>query len=44
MGSPFDPNLHDAVMRELNNDVADGTVLEEFRKVAGGAGAGAEFI
>lgn len=38
VGSPFDPNLHDAVMRELNNDVADGTVLEEFRKVRGEAG------
>ncbi|KAI7840150.1 hypothetical protein COHA_005933 [Chlorella ohadii] len=32
VGSPFDPNLHDGVMRELNNDVPDGTVLEEFRK------------
>ena len=36
VGSPFDPNLHDGVMRELNNDVPDGTVLEEFRKVGGG--------
>ena len=32
MGSPFDPNLHDGIMREPNNDVPDGTVLEEFRK------------
>lgn len=32
MGSPFDPNLHDAIMREASEDVPDGTVLEEFRK------------
>lgn len=35
VGSPFDPNMHDGIMRELNNDVPDGTVLEEFRKVGG---------
>jgi molecular chaperone GrpE len=32
VGSPFDPNLHDGIMREANNEVPDGTVLEEFRK------------
>ncbi|EFN54265.1 hypothetical protein CHLNCDRAFT_36141 [Chlorella variabilis] len=32
VGSPFDPNLHDAIMREASEDVPDGTVLEEFRK------------
>ena len=32
VGQPFDPNFHDAVMREQNNDVPDGTVLHEFRK------------
>ena len=34
VGAPFDPNLHDAIMREESDDVADGTILEEFRKVA----------
>lgn len=37
VGAPFDPNLHDAIMREESDDVADGTILEEFRKV-GAAG------
>lgn len=32
VGEPFDPNVHDAIMREANEDVPDGTVLEEFRK------------
>lgn len=31
-GAPFDPAVHDAVMREPNEDVPDGTVLQEFRK------------
>jgi molecular chaperone GrpE len=31
-GQPFDPALHDAIMREETDDVADGTVLQEFRK------------
>ena len=31
-GEPFDPELHEAIMREPNDDVPDGTVLEEFRK------------
>ena len=32
VGQPFDPSFHDAVMREQNDDVPDGTVLQEFRK------------
>jgi molecular chaperone GrpE len=32
VGSPFDPSLHDAIMREASDQVPDGTVLEEFRK------------
>lgn len=31
-GEPFDPEVHEAIMREPNEDVPDGTVLEEFRK------------
>lgn len=31
-GSPFDPNVHEAVMRELDDSVPDGTVLQEFRR------------
>lgn len=32
VGSPFDPELHEAIMREPSDDVPDGTVLMEFRK------------
>lgn len=32
IGSPFDPELHDGIMKEETVDEADGTVLEEFRK------------
>ena len=32
VGFPFDPNFHDAIMQEPNDDVPDGTVLAEFRK------------
>ncbi|CAD7696798.1 unnamed protein product [Ostreobium quekettii] len=32
VGQPFDPNVHEAVMREPNDDVPDQTVLEEFRR------------
>lgn len=32
VGTPFDPEMHDGVMREENDDVPDGEVLEEFRK------------
>jgi molecular chaperone GrpE len=28
-GQPFDPSLHDAIMREPTKDFADGTVMEE---------------
>ena len=31
-GAPFDPNVHEAVMRELDDSVPDGTVLQEFRR------------
>lgn len=32
VGEPFDPEVHEAIMREPSEDVPDGTVLEEFRK------------
>jgi molecular chaperone GrpE len=32
VGSPFNPEVHDAIMREENDDVPDGTVLKEFRR------------
>ena len=32
VGGPFDPELHEAIMREPSEDVPDGTILEEFRK------------
>ena len=32
VGQPFDPNFHEAIMKEANNEVPDGTVLIEFRK------------
>jgi molecular chaperone GrpE len=31
-GAPFDPEVHEAIMREPSEDVPDGHVLEEFRK------------
>jgi molecular chaperone GrpE len=31
-GEPFDPNLHEAVMRETTNEHPEGTVLEELRR------------
>ena len=31
-GAPFDPAVHDAVLREPSDDVPDGTVLQEFRR------------
>ncbi|EFJ47186.1 hypothetical protein VOLCADRAFT_109146 [Volvox carteri f. nagariensis] len=31
-GTAFDPNIHDAIMREPSNSHPDGTVLQEFRK------------
>lgn len=32
VGAPFDPEVHDAIMREENDEVPDGTVLKEFRR------------
>jgi molecular chaperone GrpE len=32
VGQPFDPNFHDAIAREDNDDVPDGTILKEFRR------------
>lgn len=32
VGSLFDPELHEAIMREPNDEVPDGTVIMEFRK------------
>ncbi|DBA78448.1 hypothetical protein WJX79_008362 [Trebouxia sp. C0005] len=32
VGHPFDPNFHEAIVSEPNDDVPDGTVLQEFRK------------
>jgi molecular chaperone GrpE len=31
-GQPFDPNFHDAMMREPTNDHPEGTVIEELRR------------
>lgn len=31
-GTPFDPEVHEAIMRAPSDDVPDGTVLQEFRK------------
>ena len=31
-GNLFDPEVHEAIMREENDDVPDGTVLKEFRR------------
>lgn len=32
VGSPFDPNLHEALIREVTADHEEGEILEEFRK------------
>lgn len=32
VGTPFDPEMHEAIMREPNDEVPDGTVIMEFRK------------
>jgi molecular chaperone GrpE len=32
VGELFDPNLHEAIMREPSEEVPDGSVLMEFRK------------
>jgi molecular chaperone GrpE len=31
-GQPFDPNFHDAIMREPTNEHPEGTVIEELRR------------
>lgn len=31
-GQPFDPNFHDAIMREASSEHPEGTVLEELRR------------
>lgn len=31
-GTPFDPSIHDGIMREPSSEHPDGTVLMEFRK------------
>lgn len=31
-GQPFDPNFHDAIMREPTEDHPEGTVIEELRR------------
>jgi hypothetical protein len=31
-GNLFDPEVHEAIMREEKDDVPDGTVLKEFRR------------
>lgn len=31
-GQVFDPNLHEAVMREESSDLPDGTIVDEFQK------------
>jgi molecular chaperone GrpE len=32
VGSPFDPNLHEALIREMTDDHEEGAILEEYRK------------
>lgn len=32
VGTPFDPEVHEAIMRAPSDEVADGTVLQEFRR------------
>lgn len=32
VGSPFDPEVHEAIMREHSDEFEEGTVMEEFRK------------
>lgn len=31
-GTPFDPNIHEALLREVTPDHEDGTILDQFRK------------
>ena len=32
VGEPFDPNDHEAIMREENDEMDEDTIIEEFRK------------
>ena len=32
VGTPFNPEFHDAIMREERDDIPDGTILQEFRR------------
>lgn len=32
VGTTFDPEVHEAIMREERDDIPDGTVLKEFRR------------
>ena len=32
VGKPFDPNLHEAVMEEENNEMPHHTIIDEFQK------------
>lgn len=32
LGNPFDPNIHEAVLREVTSEHEDGKILDEFRK------------
>ena len=32
LGSSFDPNIHEAILREVTSDHTDGEILDEFRK------------
>ena len=32
VGKPFDPEIHDAIMREPTSEFEDGSVMEEFRR------------
>jgi molecular chaperone GrpE len=32
VGAPFDPNSHEAIMREESEEAEEDTILEEFRK------------
>ena len=32
VGAPFNPEVHEAIMREESSEIEDGIVLQEFRK------------
>jgi GrpE len=41
VGTPFDPEIHEAILREPSADVPDGTVLQVRRAVCSTAGSSA---